>query len=158
MKKAIISVLSIALLVSCLAACGAAPAAKSADLPAFWDKISGEYEMPAMADEVTPEELETFYAGLKDISLKQSVIKVPMMTASANEFLFVECEKSEDVAKVQEIFQKCIDDQAAGGAWYPESVAAWAKAKVATNGNYVAMIAGGDNTEKIVTEFNDLFK
>lgn len=164
MKKSLIVVLSIALALTCLAACGSssggAPTevptstpAESVDLNAFWDELAKKQEMPAMT-EVNDELLESYYPGLKDIAVKQLVVKIPMMSSVVSEYVFVECESDADVPAVQEILQKRVDDQAAGGAWYPDSVENWGKAQVVANGTYVAMIAAGDSTEADVADWN----
>ena len=165
MKKNIIVILSLVLALSCLAACGKTPPAttptgtptstpvESADLSAFWDELAAKYEMPAMT-EVNDELMESYYPGLKDVATKQLVVKVPMMSSVVSEYVFVECESDADAATVQEILQKRVDDQAAGGAWYPDSVENWGKAQVIVNGAYVAMIAAGDNTADIVSDWN----
>lgn len=164
MKKSILLILALVLALGCLAACGktdgAAPTdvptstpAESVDLNAFWDEQSGKYDVPDMT-EMNDELLESYYPGLKDIAVKQLVVKVPMMSSVVSEYVFVECESDADAATVQEILQKRVDDQAAGGAWYPDSVENWGKAQVIVNGAYVAMIAAGDNTADIVSDWN----
>ena len=56
-----------------------------------------------------------------------------------------------------EILQKRIDDQAAGGAWYPESMEAWGRGQVIQEGTYVAMIASAEHQEEIADAFEGLF-
>lgn len=160
MKKLLSAILAAAMLMS-LAACGAATGGDTlepdVDLDAFWTQLESDYEMPAMI-ESTDDIIEMYYFGLADIALSQSVIKVPMMSSVVSEYVFVRCEKAQDAAAVAEILQARVDDQAAGGAWYPDSVAAWGTAQVLTNGSYVAMIAAGDNTAAIADAWNALFE
>ena len=63
----------------------------------------------------------------------------------------------EDAEKAAEILQKRIDDQAAGGAWYPESMEAWGRGQVIQEGIYVAMIASAEHQEEIADAFEGLF-
>ena len=107
--------------------------------------------------EVTDDLLESYYPGLSEYTLKQQIIRMPLMSAVVNEVAFVECENEEDAAKVAEIFQKRIDDQAEGGAWYPESMAAWSEGEVITRGNYVALIASASYQKELSDAFNALF-
>jgi hypothetical protein len=160
MKQTRVTVLLLAVMLSGLAACGnpsGASGEKSVDLSTFYDELEAKYDLPEMM-EISDETLESYYPGLKDISLKQRVVKIPKLTSTVSEYVFVECENAEDVAKVTDILQARIDAQAAGGAWYPVSVAAWGQAAVETNGNYVAMVAAGEDTETIVSDWNALFK
>lgn len=156
MKKIIALALALTLTV-CLAACGSAPAKKDVDLEVFWQDLAAEYDMPDMG-QVSDDMLESYYPGLKDIKTVQRVVQVPVMSAVVSEYVFLRLESADDAAAAAEILQKRIDDQAAGGAWYPESVENWGKAQVVTNGEYVAMIAAGDNTQAIAESFNALFK
>ena len=73
------------------------------------------------------------------------------------ELVFLEAETEEDAEKAAEILQKRIDDQAAGGAWYPESMEAWGRGQVIQEGTYVAMIASAEHQEEIADAFEGLF-
>lgn len=85
-------------------------------------------------------EIDNFYPGLNDIAFKQKVCYMAAVTGFATEILMVETENSSDVKKVQDIFQKRIDD-AASDTGYPETAAIWQKnAQIQTKGNYVCMI------------------
>ena len=56
-------VLSLALALICLTACGGG---KDVDLDDFWARLEGEYEMPAtMPQDELPEVLEVYYPGLE---------------------------------------------------------------------------------------------
>lgn len=101
--------------------------------------------------------LESYYPGLGDVAAKQLLVKAPLMSSVVNELVLVECETAEDTQKAVEILQDRVDAQAEGGAWYPESMEAWGKAKVVQNGNYVAMVASAEHQDEIVEQFNDLF-
>ncbi len=155
MKKILIAILTLALALTGLTACGKKGAAKDVDLSEFWSQLESEIELPGMIE--NSDELISYYPGLEEITLTQSVIKVPMMTAVVNEYVFLQCENEEDAAKAAEILQTRVSQQADGGAWYPASVEAWSKAQVVTNGTYVAMVAAGDDTQAVVDKFNALF-
>lgn len=107
--------------------------------------------------DLTDDLLGSYYPGLQKLSPKQMMAKVPKMASSVNELVFVECKNADDAKKAEKIFQKRIDDQQESGALYPESLAAWKKAKVCKEGNYVAMIASAKQQEKIVKNFTALF-
>lgn len=161
MKKMMTMVCAVLMLTGILAGCGSSGSAgsgdKTVDLTTFYTEQSEKNEWGDSMIDLTDDLLDSFYAGLKDISVKQSIIKMPMMSSVVNEIALVECENAEDAAKVAEIFQKRVDDQANGGAWYPESMEAWSKAQVITQGNYVAMIASAEKQDEIVADFNALF-
>lgn len=155
MKKITALLLALTLLAS-LAACGETEA-KSIDLNAFWEDVEAQYGAPNMA-EASDELVEGFYPGLTELEPVQSVVKIPVMSAVVSEYVFLECASPEDAAKAGEILQKRADDQAAGGAWYPESVENWGKAKVFVIDNYAALIAAGDQTGPISEAFQALFE
>lgn len=107
--------------------------------------------------------LESYYPGLSDLTTKQLVAKIPMMSSIVNEMVFVQCETEEDAAKAAEILQARIayqvgDETNPGGALYPESVAAWEKAQVIQEGTYVAMVASAEHQAEIVEQFQQQFQ
>ena len=107
--------------------------------------------------------LESYYPGLSDLTTKQLVAKIPMMSSVVNEMVFVQCETEEDAAKAAEILQARIayqvgDETNPGGALYPESVAAWEKAQVIQEGTYVAMVASAEHQAEIVEQFQQQFQ
>ena len=158
MKKLMTLALAMLMLVS-LAACGSAPKeTKAVDLKSFYSKLAKEYkwsedDMVGLTDDL----LDNYYPGLKDLSTKQLIAEVPQMSSKVNELAFVECKSEADAQKAQKIFQRRMDDQAAGGAMYPETLAAWKKAKVCVNGRYAALIASADHQSAIEKEFTGLF-
>ena len=77
--------------------------------------------------------------------------------AVAFEFALVECENAADVETVKGIFEARVDAQVNGGAFYPETTAAWEKAEVIVNGNVVALIVAGEQQADAVAAFNALF-
>lgn len=108
---------------------------KSVDLTEFYNGLAEEYEWDEnyMAS-IEGDLLESYYPGLGDISTKQFIAMTPQMSAVVNELVFLEAETEEDAEKAAEILQKRIDDQAAGGAWYPESMEAWGRGQVIQEG------------------------
>lgn len=161
MKRMMTLTLSALLLVGILTGCGGkkAPAASEpVDLTAFYDTLAEEYswEETYMID-LTDDMLDGFYPGLKDLALKQQVMKMPMMSSVVNELVFLECESEEDAAAAAAILQDRITTQAEGGAWYPESMEAWGRGVVVQQGNYAALIASAEHQDEIVEKFNALF-
>ena len=137
-----------------------APAAGAADLNAFYLSLVDTYgeNFPAnmnLCDMV--EMLDGFYPGLSGLDTKQMMIYQPMMGAVVCEIALVEVANEGDVETVKGIFQKRIDDQVAGGAWYPESIEGWKNnSRVVANGNCVMMIAYSE-CEAVVESFNAIF-
>lgn len=168
MKKAFLFLLSALTLMMTLTACGgetAEPAAE-VDLQGFYQSLteaySEDFNWNDYLVDIEDEMLETYYPGLSELTAKQLVAKMPMMSAAVNEFVFMQCETEEDAAKAAEIFQSRIDYQAGdennpGGAWYPESIEAWKKAAVIRHGSYVALIASTDYQDGVAEQFNALF-
>ncbi len=162
MKKVLAVIGILVLAAGLLTACGSkgngSGETQQVDLSAFWDAEEQKYQWGKdyFAD-LDDELMEDYYPGLKDISTKQLIVKVPMMSAVVQEMVFAEADNEEDAGKIAEILQKRADDQAAGGAWYPESMEEWEKAKVVTHGCYAALVAVSDNGDEIVSDFNALF-
>ena len=128
-----------------LAACGGETSQEAPDLNTVYeDFIASLDEVPMMMD-VTDDVVETFYPGLGDIELKQSVLVTAAISAVAYEIAMVECADSTDVETVQSIFQQRIDSQVEGGAMYPATVEAWEGAEILTSGNVVALIVAGQD-------------
>ena len=117
----------------------------------------GADNAPAMM-ELDADMTEAFYTGLNAIETKQKVMQAAAMSAVAYEFALVETNSADDAAKVEEIFNARKDAQVNGGAWYPETTAAWEKAEIITNGNVVALIVAGEQQADAVAAFNALFE
>lgn len=134
------------------------PASASVDLAAFYDAILSGYEMAAMEDISGVSDLmDNFYAGLSDVSAKQRLVCVAMMTGVVCEIALIEVENAADVETVKAILQSRIDTQAGGGAWYPDSVDGWKNnSRIVVNGSYIMMIVHQD-CDSIVSDFNALF-
>ena len=149
MKKTLSLLLAAMMLLAVMAGCGGTKEETkepvNADLTAFYDELTAEYEWvpEGMMDLAADKELlASFYPGLEAVNCKQLVIKTPMMSAVVNEIALAECESEADAAKVAEVFRERVKVQAEGGAWYPESIEGWQNnSRIVTNGNYVMMIA-----------------
>lgn len=161
MKK-IFTVLVLCMSLFALAACGSTSDEPDVSdepivLEDFWATLEESHDMPGM-NEDSEEMNEVFFPGISEIETNQLIVKSPMMTATVCEYVFAECVDAENAEALAAILQTRIDEQAAGGAWYPESVEAWGEAQVIVNGNYVAMIASGEFTADDVAAFNALFE
>ena len=140
----------------------AAPSAPagSVDLNAFYTSLVDTYgeNFPANMNLCEMEEmLEGFYPGLAAIPARQMTVYQPMMNAVVCEIALIELENAADVEAVKAILQTRIDEQVAGGAWYPESIEGWKNnSRIVVNGNFVMMIAYSD-CDAVVEAFNGLF-
>ena len=134
---------------------------KDVDLTQLYAGMETDYEWgDGYMVDIEGDLLESYYPGLSEITTKQLVAKVPMMSAAVNEVVFLECETEEDAAKAAEILQARIDYQVGdeeniGGAFYPESIEAWKKGEVIQQGTYAAMVASAEHKEDIVSRLNE---
>ena len=108
--------------------------------------------------DVEGELLEEYYPGLSEVPAKQLVVKVPAMSSDVNEIVLMQCETEEDAEHAAAILQARVDAQVEGGAWYPETQAAWEKAQVLREGTYVALIASGAHQEALEEQFRLQFQ
>ena len=134
----------------------------SVDLAAFAAGLaSSQTNWPGMMA-LEGEALETYYPGLSDLSPKQCVVQMAMISASAVEIALVEVADSADVDTVKGIFQSRIDYQVGdgespGGLLYPASVELWQNnARIVSNGNYMMLVVF-ENADGVVDSFNALF-
>lgn len=142
-------------LVLSLGACGEKKDAFSLDLTAFYEENVGD-DFPMMM-ELTEEMAEGYYPGLSAIERKQTVLYTAAVSFTPCEIAMVEVANAKDVEAVQAIFQKRIDDQVAGGAWYPESIEGWQKgSKIVVRGNYVCLFVTPDGLTSPAEAFADL--
>lgn len=108
--------------------------------------------------DVEGELLEEYYPGLSEVPAKQLIVKVPAMSSDVNEIVLFQGETEEDAESAAAILQARIDSQIEGGAWYPETQAAWEKARVLRQGGtYAALIASGEFQESLEEQFNRQF-
>ena len=161
MKKLISAVLALTMML-CLVACGGNGGSsnkEAPDLQKYYDDFMatlGADNTPMMMP-ADPDTLEAFYPGLGAIAAKQSVVQLAAMSAVAVEFALIECENSSDVEAVKTILEARKAYQIDGGAWYPETIAAWEGAEIVVQGNCVALILAGEKTADAVSAFNALF-
>lgn len=101
--------------------------------------------------------LEEYYPGLSEVPAKQLIVQVPAMSSDVNEIVLIQCETEKDAEAAAAILQARVDSQVEGGAWYPETQAAWEKAKVLRQGAYAALIASGEFQESLEEQFNQQF-
>nr|WP_325257660.1 DUF4358 domain-containing protein [uncultured Oscillibacter sp.] len=107
--------------------------------------------------DVEGELLESYYPGLAGVPAGQLLAKVPAMSSDVNEIVLFQGETEEDAEEAAGILQARVDAQVNGGAWYPETQAAWEKAKVLRQGTYAALIASGEFQESLEEQFNRQF-
>ena len=171
MMRKLAMTMTLLLAMGLLTACGSSSTeeteTKEVSLSDFYTQLCEEYhwtedaqnsqEGDLLMTTIEGDMLESYYPGLGDVAAKQLLVKAPLMSSVVNELVLVECETAEDTQKAVEILQDRVDAQAEGGAWYPESMEAWGKAKGVQNGNYVAMVASAEHQDEIVEQFNDLF-
>ena len=169
MKKLIALALALVLAVS-LVACGPktpstesqAPAASatpevqepafSKDLTAFYTELMSAAEQAPMMMDMSADKdmLEATYPGLTAIETKQLVAAAPMMSAVAVEFVFVEVANAADVDAVKTILQTRIDNQVAGGAWYPETIEQWQNhSEIVVIDNFVCLFVNAEKAGMI---------
>ena len=147
-----------------LTACGSKEAETvDVDLEAFYGTLEEQYGWGQSMVDIEGEMLDAYYPGLKDIPAVQLVAKMPMMSSVVNEMVFLRCETEEDAEAAEELLQDRIDYQVGdeenpGGAWYPESIAAWEEGEVIREGAYVAMIASAEYQDAIEESFDAMFQ
>ena len=156
MKRIPVSVLIMLLLV--LTACGGNKAqAPSADLEGFYGEMQQEFGWDSLIS-TEGEMLDVYYPGLSRLNTKQLIAVAPMMSAVVNEMVFLEAESEEEAIRAESILQRRLEDQINGGAWYPESIAAWEKGEVIREGTFVALIASNERQEEVAERFRALFQ
>ena len=102
---------------------------------------------------VEGELLEEYYPELCEIPVSHLIAQVPAMSSDVNEIVLVQCGTEEDAERAAEALQARIDRQLDGGAWYPETQAAWEGAEVLREGTCAALIASGAYQEDLEKQF-----
>jgi len=157
MRRMMTTLLAAALLVSVSACGGSKNKTPDADLEGFYGELEQEFGWESLVP-TEGEMLEAYYPGLSELNTKQLIAVAPMMSAVVNEMVFLEAESEEDAIAAEAILQQRLDDQIAGGAWYPESIAAWEKGEVIREGTFVALIASNERQEEVAKRFRALFE
>lgn len=138
----------------------AAPA--GVDLADFMSTLQSNYETIQYLSLLEGDMLEQYFAGLSNVSCKQTQVYSNLMGFVTSEIAVIEVSDSKDVDTVKGILQARVsymagDGESPGGAWYPEPTEQWtSNARVVTNGNFVMMVVGTD-CDAIVDDFNALF-
>lgn len=157
MKRTPLILLTALLLVFVTACGGNKSQTPDVDLEGFYGELEQEFGWESLIP-TEGEMLETYYPGLGDLNTKQLIAVAPMMSAVVNEMVFLEAESEKEAIQAEAILQKRLDDQIAGGAWYPESIAAWEKGEVIREGTFVALIASNERQEEVAERFRALFE
>ena len=138
----------------------AAPA--GVDLADFMSTLQSNYETIQYLSLLEGDMLEQYFAGLTNVSCKQTQVYSNLMGFVTSEIAVIEVSDSKDVDTVKGILQARVsymagDGESPGGACYPEPTEQWtSNARVVTNGNFVMMVVGTD-CDAIVDDFNALF-
>lgn len=150
--------LTMAALLIFTSGCGGKDAGKQVDLTALYEAGAEACGWPEdyMSD-VEGELLEGYYPGLSEIETTQLLAKVPAMSSDVNELVFLQCKNEDDAKSAAAILQDRADDQAAGNAWYSESMEAWENAAVLRQGTYVALIASMGFQDDWEARFQEAF-
>lgn len=171
MKRILSMALAAALMLAALSACGPKGQGdgdsqdKKVDLAAFAQTTQENHAFHSL-DRQDPEDEEVgaimlgnYFPGLTDLELEQVEIYMPMISFSGGELALVQAKDAGGAAKVKEIFQARIDSKTTEGPGnYPGEVEMWQKhAQVVSNGDYV-MLVNHEDSDAIVSEFNELFK
>ncbi len=95
-------------------------------------------DAPVLLEETAVELLNSYYPGLENAKLKQSVFFISP-TATSCEVSMVEAESAADAEIVRQSFQARVD-QMANDTTYPEEAGMWKNnATVSVNGSYVVL-------------------
>lgn len=159
MKKRAVLVLAALLLLA--AGCGGQEDGAETAEVSLADLFAGMEESCGWGEDymtsIEGELLEEYYPGLGEVPAKQLIVRVPAMSSDVNEIVLFQGETEEDAENAAAVLQARIDAQVEGGAWYPETQAAWEKAQVLRQGTYVALIASGEFQESLEEQFNQQF-
>lgn len=157
MKRMMTLVLGGALLFTAVSCGGSGGKTGDVDLEAFYKELQKDFGWNALV-ETEGEMLEQYYPGLDEVDTEQLIAAAPMMSAVVNELVFLEADSDEDAAAAETILEKRLETQRTGGAWYPESIAAWEKGEVIRRGRYVALIASAEGQKEVAERFLMLFR
>ena len=133
------------------------PSASDVNLASFYQTVLNSHDFPSM-DVLPADFAANYYPGLFTIPVVQRLVGAPMMTGTAAaEIALVQVVNSSDVSTVKSILQARVDNQAAGGAFYPMVVEGWQNnARIESKGNYVILVVHED-CDAIISQFRALF-
>lgn len=119
-------------------------AAQTVDLRAAYDVAIAQVNealgdnAPVLLETTDMDILNGYYAGIKDVALKQWVA-FQSPTGTSCEVVMAEAENSADAETLRTIFQTRVDNMANDTA-YPDEAGMWKNnATVSVNGNYVVL-------------------
>ncbi len=119
------------------------PAAGAPSVSDFFATLSQSYDGVSSLAAVEGEVLEAKYPGLASAAgVEQVLVMEPVISMSSVAVALVKLSDSasaSDVQAVKAILQGRIDQQAAGGAYYPAAMEIWGQGKVVSTGKYVGM-------------------
>ncbi len=94
-----------------------------------------------LVPETNIELINSYYTGLSDIELNQSLFYMPPITGFAEEICLVEVKNAEDVSNVEKIFQERIQKGINASMCDADAQIIWkSNAQVQIKGNYLCMI------------------
>ena len=145
-------ILSCAMLLSLLVACGDKKEEKNVDIPELWASMEENLELPMMM-QLGDEDLEFLY-GMDAADLESYVARVPMMNVHATEFFLAKVKdgKMDDVKSALEGRQSNLVQQ--WSQYLPDQYALVQNYKLVVNGNYVLFCISED-ADTVVNAFND---
>ena len=153
------------LLVLSLAACGGGDkpgedAAPAPDLGEFFAQLQGSYEgLDALAP-LEGESLDALYPGLSAIETESMLVQETMMSTANCAVVLITLPagaSEEDLQAVKDILQARMDQQASGGAWYPESCETWEKGVIVSASRSVGMFVYPEEAQAMADEFTAAF-
>lgn len=135
--------------------------ATAPSLSGFFSTLQSGYEGLGMMMAIEGDLLENYYPGLSGIAaVEEILIREPMISVSNVAVGLVKLSdsaSSEDVAAVKSILQARITAQAGGGAWYPESCAAWEKGVITSVSNVVGMFVHPSDAQAMADLFTSSY-
>ena len=145
-------ILSSALILSLLTACGGKKEAKEADLPALWTSMEESLELPALM-EMDDDALDFLY-GIDAADLESYVARFPLMNVHATEFFMAKVKdgKMDDIKSALKDRQATLEQQ--WSQYLPDQYALVKDYKLVVNGNYILFCVCED-ADTGVDLFND---
>lgn len=164
MKRVFALFLTLLLALS-LTACGGGgkqqeEAPPAPNLEEFFAQLQGSYEGLDAMMVLEGETLDSLYPGLSGIETESILVQETMMSMANCAVALVTLPANasdEDIQAVKDIFQARIDQQASGGAWYPESCTTWENGIIVSAAKSVGMFVYPDEAQALADEFTTAF-